>query len=366
MNIESKERFIALRKKYISGYFGNMNERQKEAVLKTEGPLLLLAGAGSGKTTVLIQRVSNLLRFGSGSDSNNVPAFVTESDIDRLEKLVISGEKNEWADAICSYDIPFPSNVIAITFTNKAANELKERLLNDIGPNSSGVWAMTFHSACCRILRKEIDRLGYATNFTIYDSSDSERVMKDILKDKNLDEKSFPPKLMLSYIGRAKDQLIGADEYKKSLFGHADFRKEVAADCYKQYQARLRNANALDFDDIIFLTVLLLQQYPEVHEYYANKFRYVLVDEYQDTNHAQYVLTSMLASKHKNICVVGDDDQSIYKFRGATIENILEFEENFKGARTIRLEQNYRSTKKILEAANAVISNNRGRKGKTL
>lgn len=366
MKSENRALFLKLRKQYISDYYKTLNNKQLEAVLKTEGPLLLLAGAGSGKTTVLIQRVSNILRFGSGSDSDVIPAFIRDEDVTFLQTAVELGEKSERTDALCGVDVPYPSNVLAITFTNKAANELKARLLNDIGPESSGVWAMTFHSACCRILRKEIDRLGYSTNFTIYDATDSEKVMKDILKDKNLDEKTFPPKLMLSYISRAKEQLLDALAFKETLGGHGDYRKEVAADCYIEYQAQLRSANALDFDDIIFLTVLLLQQYPEVRDYYARKFRYILVDEYQDTNHAQYVLTSMLASGYRNICVVGDDDQSIYKFRGATIANILEFEEHYKGTVTIRLEQNYRSTKKILEAANAVISHNRGRKGKVL
>ena len=233
-----------------------------------------------------------------------------------------------------------------------------------LGIQAEGVWAMTFHSACCRILRREIDRLGYDSSFTIYDTADSERVIKEILKDKNLDEKMFPARQILGMISKAKDQMKSPKEF--ALDAGDDYRLKRIAEFYEEYQRRLKGANAVDFDDIILLTVRLLQQFEEVRDYYQRKFRYVLIDEYQDTNHLQYLLASLLAGRYENICVVGDDDQSIYRFRGATIQNILDFEKQFHGAKVIRLEQNYRSTQSILDAANAVISNNIGRKGKRL
>ena len=259
-----------------------------------------------------------------------------------------------------------PWSIIAITFTNKAAGELKERLERMLGPQAGDIWASTFHSACVRMLRRDIDRLGFNSSFTIYDSADSERVVKDIIKDFNLDDKAFPPKSILGYISRAKDAMkLGAD-YLGECEKAGDFRLVKIARVYVEYEKRLRDANALDFDDIILHTVRLLQGFEEVRAYYQRKFRYVLIDEYQDTNNLQYLLASNLAGGYENICVVGDDDQSIYRFRGATIENILSFEQQYKGARVIRLEQNYRSTKNILEASNAVIKHNEGRKGKEL
>ena len=361
-------RFVAARRRYILSRFQNLNAMQQEAVSTTEGPLLLLAGAGSGKTTVLINRIANLMRYGRGSDSNEVPDTVTEEDVEFLEQLQepMAELDRHRADLLCALEPVLPWNIIAITFTNKAANELKERLTNMLGPEGQDVWAMTFHSACCRILRRDIERLGFTRSFTIYDTADSERVMKDVIKDMGLDDKTFPAKYVLSVISREKDNMVSAEEMLERVEYGTDFRLIHIAKAYAKYQSRLRENNALDFDDIIFQTVLLLQNHEDVRTYYQRKFRYVLVDEYQDTNHMQYLLTSLLAGGYENICVVGDDDQSIYRFRGATIENILNFEKQYQGSRVIRLEQNYRSTQAILNAANGVIAHNIGRKGKRL
>ena len=368
MNHAYEERFLAARRRYIESQFAHLNPMQQKAVLTTEGPLLLLAGAGSGKTTVLINRIANLIRFGSGYESNAIPFGADEEDVEFLENLppVMTAEDRERADVLCREKAPAPWQIMAITFTNKAAGELKERLCNMLGEQGNDVWAMTFHAACCRILRRDIELLGYTRSFTIYDSADSERVMKDIVKDMGLDDKTFPAKMVLSLISRQKDRMISPDECAEQAKELSDVRMTQIAKCYRRYQSQLQENNALDFDDIIYLTVKLLQEYEEVRTYYQRKFRYVLVDEYQDTNNMQYLLTSLLAGGYENICVVGDDDQSIYLFRGATIENILNFENQYRGARTIRLEQNYRSTQSILNAANAVISHNLGRKGKTL
>ena len=368
MNDALISRFITARKQYIARQFASLNPMQQQAVLTTEGPLLLLAGAGSGKTTVLINRVANLLKFGRGSDSNEVMDTLTEEDILFLENLSepVSDLDRLRADYLCALEPPAPWNVIAITFTNKAANELKERLVNMLGPEAQDVWAMTFHSACCRILRKDIERLGYSRSFTIYDTADSERLMKEIIKEMGLDDKTFPAKYVLSIISRQKDNMCSPQDMEEHMEAGNDYRLRHVVKAYKLYQKRLKDNNALDFDDIIFKTVELLQQNDDVRTYYQRKFRYVLVDEYQDTNHMQYLLTSLLAGGYENICVVGDDDQSIYRFRGATIENILSFENQYKGSKIIRLEQNYRSTQSILNAANSVIAHNIGRKGKKL
>jgi len=362
------KRFVAARRQYIEKQFSELNSMQKEAVLTTDGPLLLLAGAGSGKTTVLINRIANILRFGRASDSKDVPDTVTQEDVLFLENLIepISYLDRSRADYLCELEPAAAWSVIAITFTNKAANELKDRLSAMLGPQAQDIWAMTFHSACCRILRRDIERLGYTRSFTIYDTSDSERVMKEIIKDMGLDDKTFPAKYVLTIISRQKDKMIGPDEMMDHIEASNDLRMLHIARAYQRYQQRLRENNALDFDDIIFQTVRLLQNHEDVRTFYQRKFRYVLVDEYQDTNHMQYLLTSLLAGGYENICVVGDDDQSIYRFRGATIENILNFEKQYHGSRIIRLEQNYRSTQAILNAANAVIAHNIGRKGKRL
>ncbi len=366
MTNDFENRFITARRNYIAQQFHNMNPRQLEAVLTTQGPLLLLAGAGSGKTTVLIHRIANILRYGSASDTPELPEGITEQDVLFLEETVAhpSDTVSARAEELCRLEPPAPWNIIAITFTNKAANELKDRLSNLLGSQGQDVWAMTFHSACCRILRREIHRLGYDSSFTIYDTADSERVLKEILKDRNLDEKVFQPRWVLGMISKAKDKQRSPQEFAADLGD--DYRGKKAAELYEEYQKRLKTANALDFDDIILLTVQLLQEFEDVRSYYQKKFRYVLIDEYQDTNHLQYLLARLLAGGYENICVVGDDDQSIYRFRGATIENILNFEAQYHKPKVIRLEQNYRSTQAILDAANAVISNNRNRKGKHL
>ena len=368
MNNELDSRFLAARRNYIASRFSMLNDMQREAVLTTEGPLLLLAGAGSGKTTVLINRIANILRYGRGSEGTEIPDFVRDEDVAFLENLPAdpTQEQTDRADWLCALEPANPWNVIAITFTNKAAGEMKERLSNMLGADAGDIWAMTFHAACCRILRRYIDRCGYTSSFTIYDASDSERLMKEILRDQGLDDKTYPPRYVLSIIGRQKDRLISPEEMEEDSRSASDYRIVQIARVYGIYQKRLKDNNALDFDDILYVTVKLLQQDREVREYYQRKFHYVLVDEYQDTNHVQYLLTELLAGDRRNICVVGDDDQSIYRFRGATIENILSFEEQYPGARVIRLEQNYRSTQSILDAANAVIAHNEGRKGKHL
>ncbi len=368
MNNELDSRFLAARRNYIASRFSMLNDMQREAVLTTEGPLLLLAGAGSGKTTVLINRIANILRYGRGSEGTEIPDFVRDEDVAFLENLPAdpTQEQTDRADWLCALEPANPWNVIAITFTNKAAGEMKERLSNMLGASAEDIWAMTFHAACCRILRRYIDRCGYTSSFTIYDTSDSERLMKEILRDQGLDDKTYPPRYVLSIIGRQKDRLISPEEMEEDSRSASDYRIVQIARVYGIYQKRLKDNNALDFDDILYVTVKLLQQDQEVREYYQRKFHYVLVDEYQDTNHVQYLLTELLAGSRRNICVVGDDDQSIYRFRGATIENILSFEEQYPGARVIRLEQNYRSTQSILDAANAVIAHNEGRKGKHL
>ena len=362
------DRFLRARYNYIASQFNQLNDMQLEAVLTTEGPLLLLAGAGSGKTTVLINRIANLIRFGRASDSNEILNDPSEDDWLFLESLrePISDFDRRRADWLCAVEPAVPWSILAITFTNKAANELKERLSLMLGPDGQDVWAMTFHSACCRILRRDIERLGYGKSFTIYDQSDSERLMKDIIREMGLDDKTFPAKYVLSIISREKDNMVTPDQMMANVNSSSDAGLFHVAKAYQRYQTKLKENNALDFDDIIFKTVELLQQFEDVRTYYQKKFRYVLVDEYQDTNHMQYLLTSLLAGGYKNICVVGDDDQSIYRFRGATIENILSFEQQYRGSRIIRLEQNYRSTQNILNAANAVIANNIGRKGKHL
>ena len=368
MTTDMERRFIAARREYIARQFRHLNDMQQEAVLTTEGPLLLLAGAGSGKTTVLIHRIANLIRYGSGSDSQLISDTVTEEDVFFLENLSepISDYDRSRADWLCAVDPPAPWSIIAITFTNKAANELKERLGRMLGDCANDIWAMTFHSACCRILRRDIDRLGYSKHFTIYDDTDSERLIKMIIKDMGLDDKTFPPKYVLAAISREKDAGTTPERMLQRAENVHDMRATMIAKAYRTYQQRLKDQDAVDFDDIIFLTVRLLQENEDIREYYQRKFRYVLVDEYQDTNHMQYLLTGLLAGGYENLCVVGDDDQSIYRFRGATIENILDFEKQYRGSRVIRLEQNYRSTQSILNAANGVIAHNLGRKGKRL
>ncbi|MGE4354304.1 MAG: ATP-dependent helicase [Oscillospiraceae bacterium] len=367
-NTELENRYCAARRAVIARDFSHLNDRQREAVMTTEGPLLLLAGAGSGKTTVLINRIANLLKYGRGSDSREIPDNVGEGELALLEEYAASGKADikQRAQAMAALDPVEPWRIIAITFTNKAANELKDRLERMLGPDAQDIWAMTFHSACVRILRRDCEKLGYARGFAIYDTSDSQSVMKRVLKELNYDEKMFPHRMVLSQISKAKDAMLDAGTFLEQAEASGDVRRIHIGKAYDGYARRLREANAMDFDDLIYNTVRLLSDHSDVRDYYQRRFRYVLIDEYQDTNNLQYLLASDLAGGYENICVVGDDDQSIYKFRGATIENILSFESQYKGARTIRLEQNYRSTGHILDAANAVISNNVGRKGKEL
>ena len=308
----------------IKKMFSKMNPMQQKAVFHTEGPLLILAGAGSGKTTVLVNRI----------------AYIIKSEL------------------------AMPWQILAITFTNKAAGELKDRIEAVGGEGADEVWAATFHATCARILRRWGDRLGFSSHFTIYDTDDSRRLMKEILKQLGVDEKFLPHKAVLSEISKYKDRMKTSDEVKKTA--SFDSRLKYVAEAYELYQKRLLSSDAMDFDDLICNTVRLFEENPDVLEFYHNRFRYIMVDEYQDTNKSQYRFVELLARKNHNICVVGDDDQSIYKFRGATIENILQFENDFKGAKVIRLEQNYRSTGNILGAANGVIKNNIERKGKTL
>ena len=304
--------------------YDTLNDRQKEAVFCTEGPLLVLAGAGSGKTRVLTHRIAYLIE----------------------EQGV-----NPW-------------NIMAITFTNKAAGEMRDRVDNLVGFGSESVWVSTFHSSCVRILRRFIDHLGYNTNFSIYDTDDQKTLMRQILKKLELDPKAFRDRAMLTAVSGAKNELISPEEFRLNAQG--DWRAKKIAEVYQCYQEELKKNNALDFDDLIFKTVDLFRTNADVLEYYQERFKYIMVDEYQDTNTAQFRLIELLAGKYKNLCVVGDDDQSIYKFRGANISNILDFESAFPGAKVIKLEQNYRSTGHILDAANAVIRNNQGRKDKTL
>ena len=319
MTEQMESRFIAARKKYIASRFSQLNDMQQKAVLTTQGPLLLLAGAGSGKTTVLINRIANLMRYGRGSDSQEIPPHIEDEDVEFLEGLgeEPSDEDTARADTLCAVEPAVPWSIIAITFTNKAANEIKDRLSSLLGPEAQDIWAMTFHSACCRILRREIDVMGYTRSFTIYDTADSERVMKGILKELDMDEKTFPPKYVLSVISREKDKMVSPAQMLEDAEKSGNLRAKYVARAYEKYQTQLRDNNALDFDDIIYVTVQMLQQHEEIRRYYQKKFRYVLVDEYQDTNHMQYLLTSLLAGGYENICVVGDDDQSIYRFRQA-------------------------------------------------
>ena len=345
--------------------FFRMNPMQKEAVFHTDGPLLILAGAGSGKTTVLVNRIANLIQFGAAYNSTFIPESLTDDDVLAMERFLNQKvpmpeeSKNHLSIRACR-----PWQILAITFTNKAAGELKNRLVSMLGEAGNEIWASTFHSTCARMLRRDGERLGYSSHFTIYDTDDSKRLMKECQKTLGIEDKTLPQRAVLNEISRAKDNMILPDEYLR-LAG-SDHRLGQIGKAYQLYQKRLKEADAMDFDDLICNTVRLLSENPDVLEYYQNRFRYIMVDEYQDTNHAQYLFVKLLAQKSENLCVVGDDDQSIYKFRGATIENILSFEKTFPSAKVIRLEQNYRSTQNILDAANAVISNNTERKGKTL
>lgn len=358
--------FTECRRRILQKRYENLNDKQREAVFTTEGPLLVLAGAGSGKTTVIINKIEHLITYGSAYGSDVCPDGISEQDVEIMEWYA-DGELDELPshlESVLSESPVLPWQILAITFTNKAAGELKQRLESKLGEIGNDISAGTFHSTCVRILRRDIEKLGYEKNFTIYDTADQQTVIKSCLKELSIDEKKYPPRAVLSAISNAKDSLTDCRDFRRQYAG--DFYYSKIAEIYELYQRKLKLNNALDFDDLIVKTVQLFREFPDVLEYYQNKFRYILVDEYQDTNHAQYVLVRLLASKYENLCVVGDDDQSIYKFRGADIRNILEFEKDFKSCKTIKLEENYRSTQNILDAANEVISNNKGRKGKNL
>lgn len=361
----AEETTIELKRAALNHYFQNLNTPQQQAVFHVNGPVLVLAGAGSGKTTAMIHRIVQMIHFGDGWVQAN--ASITKEDAAYLKDYITDKQPAD-LERLCSILAVQPIqpwHILAITFTNKAANELRSRLLQAIGEEcASMLHASTFHSACVRILRRSISKLGYDSNFTIYDTDDSQRLMKSCIADADVSEKQFPPRAVLTEISLAKDRMCSPEYF--CIEAGSDYRKMVIGKLYKEYQNRLKSANALDFDDLIYKTVELLESFPEELEYYQNRFRYIMVDEYQDTNHAQFRLVQLLSQKHQNLCVVGDDDQSIYRFRGATIENILNFEKQFQNAVVIRLEQNYRSTKTILEAANDVIAHNAGRKEKTL
>lgn len=356
---------IALKQQAFRKYFHSLNEQQQQAVFSVNGPVLVLAGAGSGKTTAIISRIVNMIYFGDGyaqadgylpeEDAVWLQAYIDgkePEDVERLREILAIAPIRPW-------------NILAITFTNKAAGEMRARLASTMGEElASSVHASTFHSACVQILRRSIERLGYGSDFAIYDADDSRKLMKSCLADCNVSEKQFPPRGIVQEISNAKDAMISPEEMWEDA--GEDYRKQTVARLYAAYQRHLRESNALDFDDIIYLTVELFRRFPEELAKYQYHFPYVLVDEYQDTNHAQYQLISLLTHASGNLCVVGDDDQSIYRFRGATIENILGFEEEFPDCTVIRLEQNYRSTQNILDAANSVIANNTGRKSKHL
>lgn len=360
-----KSEILALRRAVLEKDFARMNDRQKQAVFTVNGPLLILAGAGSGKTTVLIKRIANILRYGDAYNSTYLRDDLDENDIAACKAYIENGTPlTTESQEHLSVSACAPWRIMAITFTNKAAGELKDRLCAMLGETANDIWASTFHSTCARILRRDGERIGYSSHFTVYDTDDQRRLMKSILKELDISEKNITPKSILNEISRAKDSLISPAEY--ALTVGDDFRLKIISRAYTTYQKRLEDADAMDFDDLINKVVELFKKCPDVLEYYQNRFRYLMVDEYQDTNHAQYTFVRMLAEKSGNLCVVGDDDQSIYKFRGATIENILSFENTFQNATVIRLEQNYRSTQNILDAANAVIEHNTERKGKTL
>ena len=360
-----KSEILALRRAVLEKDFARMNDRQKQAVFTVNGPLLILAGAGSGKTAVLINRIANILRYGDAYNSTYLRDDLDENDIAACKAYIENGTPltTETQEHL-SVSACAPWRIMAITFTNKAAGELKDRLCAMLGETANDIWASTFHSTCARVLRRDGERIGYSSHFTVYDTDDQRRLMKSILKELDISEKNITPKSILNEISRAKDSLISPAEY--ALTVGDDFRLKIISRAYTTYQKRLEDADAMDFDDLINKVVELFKKCPDVLEYYQNRFRYLMVDEYQDTNHAQYTFVRMLAEKSGNLCVVGDDDQSIYKFRGATIENILSFENTFQNATVIRLEQNYRSTQNILDAANAVIEHNTERKGKTL
>lgn len=360
--------YNTLKRNALTSFFSRTNEMQRKAVFQVNGAVLIIAGAGSGKTTVLCNRIANMMRFGNAYLDNEVRDITPEEEqfLEAFPSMEKTPENAERLAQIVSVNPVAPWNILAITFTNKAAGELKQRLIDMIGEGAEKINASTFHSACVKILRREIENLGYQRSFTIYDEDDSKRVIKDVMKRLDMDEKVFNPKVFKNMISRCKDKMISPEEYAPMAQASGELLEKRCAEVYTQYQAALRAASAVDFDDIIYLTVKLFEDFPDVLDHYRHLYKYIMVDEYQDTNVAQYRLISLLAGDNGNLCVVGDDDQSIYRFRGATIENILNFEKQYPGSVVIRLEQNYRSTENILNAANAVIKNNTKRKEKAL
>ena len=360
-------RYLAAKRALFDKAYGDLNEMQRQAVFTTEGPLLVLAGAGSGKTTVLVRRIAFIIRYGNAYYTDRVPMGLTETHVADLEHAVhLSVAEIEQILPEFITDPCPPYRMLAITFTNKAAGEIKNRLVAQFADETlaKDIWSGTFHSVCMRILRTYGDRIGFGSGFTIYDTDDTKKAIVGVMKNLHIDEKQFPPKAVMTAISHAKDRLRTAEDFE--VEAGSDFRLSRIAAVYKGYEAALRASNAMDFDDIIMNTVTLLRQHADVRTYYQRKFKYVCIDEYQDTNIAQFELAALLSGGSHNLMVVGDDDQSIYKFRGATIENILSFDKTFDHATLIKLEQNYRSTGTILDAANGVISHNIGRRGKNL
>lgn len=354
-------RFKQVKRKLFDSYYSSLNDMQREAVYSVKGPLLVLAGAGSGKTTVLVKRIAHIIKFGDAVYTDEIPTNIGSAELAALETYADAGLDSATLEALLggfACDTTKPYTILAFTFTNKAAGEIKERLEKVLGESAKDIWAGTFHSICVRILRKYIERLGYTSDFTIYDTDDCKKLAADCVEKLELNSERYTPKYVTSVISRAKNSFINAENY----FGGEGDLSEI----YSLYQKRLEEANAVDFDDIINLCVRLLNEYDDIKEYYSGRFKYVFVDEYQDTNRTQYMLMNLLASKYRNVMVVGDDDQSIYKFRGATVKNILNFDKEYDDAKTVYLEQNYRSTGTILAAANSVIKHNSVRKGKQL
>ena len=358
MTEQENQRYKRAKRALFDKYYSFLNKPQREAVYTINGPVLILAGAGSGKTTVLVNRIAHIIRYGNAYYSEEIPDFITPDAVEDLENAARNGDKDLIGNylRVLALDTCKAYNILAITFTNKAANEIKSRLEKILEESASDIWAGTFHSICMKILRSHGEKVGYRPNFSVCDTDDSKKVISKCMKDLNIDEKYLAIKTVMNEIGRAKDKLLTPEEYALEVGNDAKY-KEIAR-VYELYQKRLMDSNLLDFDDIIMKTVQLFEKDENVLAYYQNKFKYICVDEYQDTNKAQFVLVSYLGKFYRNVMVVGDDDQSIYKFRGATIENILNFDKTYYDARVIKLEQNYRSTSNILNAANSVIKNN--------
>ena len=365
-NDELVERYLEAKRALFDKKYGFLNEMQRKSVFTVKGPLLVLAGAGTGKTTLLVNRIAYILKYGDAYFSSLVPSDISEDEVIKTENLLKEDETDDEVLSRFTVDNCAPWQILAITFTNKAANEMKTRLQKLVGEESANdIWCGTFHSMCLRILRANSESAGLPKSFTIYDSDDSKKLVNECMKQLNIDEKTLSYKTVLSAISRAKDKLINPVDFDSSVSAN-DFKNQLISSLYTMYQSKLKEAGAVDFDDIIMKTVLLLQNNEEVRSYYQRKFKYVLVDEFQDTNFAQFELAKLLSDGYGNLMAVGDDDQSIYKFRGATVENILTFDEKIQNAKIIKLEENYRSTENILGAANAVIRHNFGRRGKEL